>query len=154
MKVEDFLKIKRRPVIKIGPNTTAQAAIQKLVDNNIGALPVCNSKGVMLGIITERDLLKECAHNIAEIDSATAKGVMTKEVAIGIPEDGVDYVMDIMTQKGIRHLPIMDGLKLVGMISARDIIESQLEESKADVRYLSDYIMLLTAILQSTEGEQ
>lgn len=154
MKVEDFLKIKRRPVIKIGPNTTAQAAMQKLVDNNIGALPVCNSKGVMLGIITERDLLKECAQNSAEIDSTTVKGVMTKEVAIGIPEDSVDYVTDIMTQKGIRHLPIMDGLKLVGMISARDIIESQLDESKADVRYLSDYIILLTAILQSTEGEQ
>ena len=149
MKVKDFLKIKSRPVIKIGPNKTIHDAIQKLVKNNIGALPVCDSKGIMLGIITERDLLHVCSQISTEIHSTRVKDIMTKEVAIGIPEDDVDYVMAIMVQKGIRHLPVMDGLKLVGMISARDIVENQLEESKADVRYLSEYIEIINAILQS-----
>jgi len=148
MKVKDFLNIRPRPVIKIAPNKTIHTAIQKLVKNNIGALPVCDSKGVMLGIITERDLLKVCSQLSAQIHSTRVKDVMTKEVAIGIPEDDIDYVMATMTQKGIRHLPIMDGIKLVGMISARDIVENQLEESKADVRYLSEYIEILNAILQ------
>jgi CBS domain-containing protein len=65
---------------------------------------------------------------------------MTKEVAIGIPGDDLDYVMNTMMQKGIRHLPIMAGAKLEGIISARDILEHRLEECRVEVRHLSDYI--------------
>ena len=124
---------------------------KKLVDNDIGALPVCDSKGVMLGIITERDLLKECLQKIAQVSSTTIKDVMTKEVAVSVPEDNIDYVISIMTKKKIRHIPIVEGSKLVGMISARDIVESQLEEYKADVRYYNDYISLLSVIMHYTE---
>ena len=151
MNVEDFLEIKCRPVITIGPDKTIQAALKKLVDNNIGALPVCDSKGVMLGIITERDLLKECLQNITQVSSTTIKDVMTKEVAISVPEDNIDYIISAMTKKKIRHIPVVGGSKLVGMISARDLVESQLEEYKADVRYYNDYISLLSVILQYTD---
>lgn len=65
---------------------------------------------------------------------------MTKDIAVGILEDDLDYVMSVMVQKGIRHLPIMSGPKLEGMISIRDLVEIQLAESKAQVRFLSDYI--------------
>ncbi len=140
MKIKDILKIKGRPIITIGPDETVHAAIQKLVKNNIGALPVCDAKGAMMGIVSERDLLKECSQQIGALSSTKVKNVMTKAVAIGIYEDDIDYIMSIMTQKGIRHLPIMAGGKLEGMISIRDIIEVELEESKAQVRYLSDYM--------------
>ncbi len=60
MKVKDFLKIKGRSVVTIGPDETIHTAIQKLVENNIGALPVCDAKGTMVGIVSERDLLREC----------------------------------------------------------------------------------------------
>jgi len=59
MKISAFLKIKGRPLVTIGPNETISVAIQKLVENDIGALPVCDDKGMLLGIISERDLLKE-----------------------------------------------------------------------------------------------
>lgn len=140
MKIKDLLKIKGRPIITIGPDETVHAAIQKLVKNNIGALPVCDAKGAMMGIVSERDLLKECSQRSGAIGSTKVKNVMTKAVAIGIYEDDIDYIMSIMTQKRIRHLPIMAGGKLEGMISIRDIIEVELEESKAQVRYLSDYM--------------
>ena len=139
-KVKDILKTKGRPVITIGPNETAIAAIQKLVENNIGALPVCDVKGTILGVLSERDLLRECSQRSRAIGSTRVKDIMTKDVVIGVPEDDLDYVMDIMTQKGIRHLPIMVGPKLEGIISMRDIVDAQLEESKATVRLLSDYI--------------
>jgi len=140
MKVKDLLKIKGYTVTTIGPNETTHAAIQKLVENNIGALPVCDTKGTMLGIVSERDLLRVCSQRSRAIDSIKVKDAMTKNIAIGIPEDDLDYVMHIMTQKGIRHLPIMDGPKLAGILSMRDIVEAQLEESKAQVRFLGDYI--------------
>ena len=139
-KVKDFLRTKERPVIAIGPNETVVTAIQKLVENNIGALPVCDVKGTILGILSERDLLKECSQRSRAIGNTRVKDVMTKDVVIGVPEDDLDYVIDIMTQKGIRHLPIMVGPKLEGIISMRDIIDAQLEESKATARLLSDYI--------------
>ena len=140
MKVKDLLKIKGSAVTTIGPNETVHAAIQKLVKNNIGALPVCDAKGAILGIVSERDLLRACSQRSRAIHSTKVKDAMTKDVAIGIPEDDLDYVMSIMTQKGIRHLPIMVGPKLAGMISMRDIVEVQLEESKAQVRFFGDYI--------------
>ena len=139
-KVKDFLRAKGRPVITIGPNETIITAMQKLVENNIGALPVCDIKGMLLGILSERDLLKECAQRSREIGSTRVKDVMTKDVAIGVPEDDLDYVIDIMTQKGIRHLPIMVETKLGGIISMRDVVDAQLEESKATIRLLNDYI--------------
>ena len=140
MKIKDLLKIEGRPVVTIGPKETVHAAIQKLVQNNIGALPVCDANGTILGIVSERDLLKECSQRGRAIDSTKVEDIMIKDIAIGIPEDDIEYAMSIMTQKGIRHLPIMVGPKLENMISIRDIVETQLEQSKAQVRYLTDYI--------------
>jgi CBS domain-containing protein len=139
MKVKDFLKIKGRSVITIGPDETIHTAIQKLVENNIGALPVCDAKGTMVGIVSERDLLRECGQ-CSDAKKTKIKDVMTAEVVIGVLEDNLDFVMNTMMQKGIRHIPIMDGAKLVNIISARDIIEERLEECQVDVRNLNDYI--------------
>ncbi len=135
MKIRDFLKIKDAPVITIGLNETVCLAIQKLVENDIGALPVCNEEGELLGIITERDLLKECLQRSSVIGNTTVEDVMTKNVAVGTPEDNLDYATSIMKQKRIRHLPIVVGQKLEGIISIRDIVNLQLEETKAEVRY-------------------
>jgi len=135
MKIRDFLKIKGRLVITIGPKETVSVAIQKLVENNIGALPVCNDKGELLGIISERDILKECFACIDAFANIKIQDVMTKQVAIGHPEDDLDYVTSVMKQKRIRHLPIVVGQKLEGIISMRDIVDMQLEEVKAELRY-------------------
>ena len=136
MKIRDFLKLKGRPVITIGPNETVSVAIQKLVENDIGALPVCSNNGALLGIISERDLLKECFRLISAIGITKVQDVMTKHVAVGIPEDDLDYVTWVMKQKRIRHLPIVIGQKVVGMVSMRDIVDMQLEETKVEIRYM------------------
>ncbi len=139
MKIKDFLKIKGRPVITIGPDETLHAAIQNLVENNIGALPVCNASGTLVGIVSERDLLREYGQ-CSDSKKIKIADVMTTGVVIGVIEDDLDYVMNTMKQKGIRHIPIMDGAKLVNIISARDIIEERLEACQVDVRHLKDYI--------------
>jgi len=139
-KVRICLEMKGPRLITIGPDDTVETAIGKLVDNKIGAMPVCDGKGNLMGIISERDLLKECAQRAKNIDKTLIRDIMISNVVIGILEDDLDYVMDIMTQKGIRHLPIMDGPKLEGMISIRDVVDIQLEKSKAEARFLNDYI--------------
>ena len=136
MKISDFLRIKAHPVITIGPNDTLSSAIQKLVENNIGALPVCDNQGVLVGIISERDLLKECFRHSSSLGNTRVQDVMTKSVAVGTPEDDLDYATSVMKQKGIRHLPIVVGQKIAGIISIRDIVSFQLEETKAQIRYI------------------
>jgi len=136
MKIRDFLKIKGRPVITIGPNETLSSAIQKLVENDIGALPVCNEKGMLVGIISERDLLKECFQRSSILSNTKVQDTMTKSVAVSTPEDDLDYATSVMKQKRIRHLPIVVDQKLEGIISIRDIVSFQLEETKAQIRYV------------------
>jgi len=139
-KVRDFLRTRTRPVITIGPNDSAEMAIRKLVDNDIGALPVCDAKGSIHGIISERDLLKECAERPKSLAGTKIKDLMVTDVVIGVLDDDLDYVMDIMTQRCFRHLPIMEGTELRGMISIRDVVDELLKQSKSHVRFLSDYI--------------
>ena len=136
MKIRDFLKIKGRPVITIKPDEVVSAAIQKLIKNNIGALPVCNDNDELVGIISERDLLKECSRHGCDIGTNRVQGVMTRRVAVGSPEDEVDYATSVMKQERIRHLPIVVDRKIMGIVSMRDIVDMQLEETMALVRYV------------------
>ena len=135
MKIRDLLKIKGRPVITTGPNETVAAAIQKLVEHDRGSIPVCNEKGELVGIITERDIVRKCFLRTEPLASIKIEEVMTKGVAIGAPEDDLDYAISVMKQKRIRHLPIVDHQKVVGMISMRDLLDVQLSETKAEIRY-------------------
>lgn len=136
MKIRDFLKINDRPVITIGPSETITAAMQKLVENDIGALPVLNNKNELLGIISQRDLLKECFQHSSTVGVTKVQDVMTQHVIIGTPEDDLDYVTTVMKQHKIRHLPIVVAQKLEGVISMRDNCDLQLKECETQTRYI------------------
>lgn len=136
MKMRDFLKINDRPVITIGPTETISAAMQKLVENDIGALPVLNDKNELLGIISQRDLLKECFQHSSTVGTTKVQDVMTQRVIIGTLEDDLDYVTTVMKQNNIRHLPIVVARKLKGIISMRDNCNLQLKECETQTRYV------------------
>ena len=135
MKIRDLLKIKGRPVITIRPTETVAAAIQKLAEYDRGSIPVCNEKGELVGIITERDIVRKCFVPMDTLAVVKIEDVMTKGVAVGAPEDDLDYAISVMKQKRIRHLPIMDQQQVVGMISMRDLLDVQLSETKAEIHY-------------------
>ncbi len=139
MKIRDLLAGKdakyRVPAI-VEPNENISVAIQKMVTFDRGAISVCNENGELLGIITERDIVRKCFTSIATFENIKVKNIMTEEVAIGHPEDDLDYAIDVMKQKRIRHLPIVDKREVVGMVSMRDLIGVQLAECKAEIRYV------------------
>jgi CBS domain-containing protein len=135
MKIRDIVKTKDLSVVTIGPEETLRAAVQILVDNNIGALPVCEEDGTLLGIISERDLLKQFSLRTGDLDNIKVEEVMTRDVAVGYPDDDLDYASTVMKKKRIRHLPILSGKKVEAIISQRDINEIQLKETTARVRY-------------------
>ena len=140
MKINDILKMKDfkyRAAATVRPNETVSEVIKKLIEHNCGSLPVCNDQGELVGIITERDIVRKCFGRSGDFSKIKINDVMTEQVAVCIPEDDLDYAINVMKQKKIRHLPIVDGQKVVGMISMRDIFGVQYEETKAEIRYAS-----------------
>jgi CBS domain-containing protein len=142
MKIKDISRIKGREVITVKPHNTLSEAIKKLVNNKIGAMPVCDFKGTLLGILSERDVLRWIHRGNTDMTKTQVKDVMTYKVVIGDPEDNLENALKIMTEKGIRHLPVLVGTRVVGMLSLRDVIEEQLTErrSRAGVVSLNEYI--------------
>jgi len=140
MKIKDISRIKGREVITVKANSTLSEAIEKMVNNSIGALPVCEADEKLVGVISERDILRSLYQRSNDIGTTRIRDVMTKDVIVGVPDDDVESTLKIMSDKGIRHLPVMSGEKIVGMLSIRDVIEEKLTERNTQVRYLHDYI--------------
>ena len=150
MKTKDILRVKGNDVITIGPDETVQEAIRKLNEYGIGALVVTGEREEISGIITERDILRECDKRCVFLSEppqreqtnwpSLVRDVMKRDLIVGVPDDGLDYVMGIMTKNRIRHLPIMDGKKLAGIISIGDVINAHLKETEFENRMLNEYI--------------
>lgn len=140
MKLKDISRINGRELVTAGPNDTIKQAAEKLISHKIGALPVCEADGKLVGIISERDILKGLHDRSKDITDAKVKDLMTREVIVGVPEDDLEEILKTMTEKGVRHLPVMGGPRIIAMLSIRDVIEERLTECHTQVRYLNDYI--------------
>lgn len=140
MKIKDIRRISGREIVTVGPNDTIAKAVDTLFDHKIGALPVCEADGKLVGIISERDILKGLHQRNKDITNTKVRDLMTKDVLVGIPEDDLEETLRTMTEKGVRHLPVMGGPGVIGMLSMRDVIEERLTECHTQVRYLNDYI--------------
>ncbi len=149
MRVTDILRQKGSDVVTIAVDKTVHDAICKLNEHGIGALIVTGESGEISGIISERDIMRECGERCAPLEDPAqghgacpglVKDVMTKDLIIGVPDDDLNYVMAVMTKNKIRHLPILEGGKLAGIISIGDVVNAHVEESDYENRLLKDYI--------------
>lgn len=144
MKIGELLNskdFKYRTVVTVEPNETILAAIQKLSEHDTGSLPVCNDKGELVGIISERDIVRKAfTQPDASMQKLRVKDVMSTRIIIGSPDNDLSYAIMVMKERRIRHLPIVDKLKVIGMISMRDLLGMQLEESQTEIRLLSDHV--------------
>ncbi len=140
MKVADLLKSKGQQVITILPDEPVFQAMQKLVENSIGAVIVCNEGGKPVGIISERDIVKAAYGNYDTLRSKKVTDLMSSNLIVAIPEDDIDYIMGIMTQNRIRHLPIVTKDGIAGIISIGDIVKYQLQQVQVKNRYLEEFM--------------
>lgn len=140
MKVKDILKDKGSKVATIAADATICDVVNTLVEKNIGSLLVLDEKGGIAGIITERDILKQCNKCLDKFSETKVGEVMTKKLIVASPDDDLDYVENIMIKNRVRHLPIISGQKLEGIISIGDLVYVLRGECKVENRYLKDYI--------------
>ena len=140
MKIENISKLSATGLQTISPDKTVLEASQKLVEFNIGALPVCDAEGGLVGIITERDILRETAKHGSEAVGNKIAGVMTRNVMTCTADDDIETAMRIMTERRIRHLPVVAGGDLVDIISIGDLVKSKLDGANEEIRLLRDYV--------------
>jgi CBS domain-containing protein len=140
MKVAEILNRKGRQVFTIGVEQTALDAVRQLVERNVGSLVVLSGDGHKLGgIITERDILRECNRRFALLDKTRVGEVMSTDVLTGTSQDDIGQVLGLMTERRVRHLPIVDGGQVVGMVSIGDVgkqIQHACEVENADLKDL------------------
>jgi CBS domain-containing protein len=110
-----------------------------LVEHNIGSVVVAEDQ-VVQGILTERDVLRLAAKDPAAMASLKVEDIMTRDVVVGLPEDTVDYVMEIMTRNRIRHLPVVDDGWMHGILSIGDVVNALRTKVEVENRYMRDYI--------------
>lgn len=138
MKLREILRHKGSDVHSASPSDTLGDAVLWLVKNNCGALIIMEEDRAV-GIITERDVLRACAELPQPLE-ASVRDHMTTKLITATPDDNVEHVMGLMTNHRIRHLPVMEGDGLVGIISIGDVVKSQHDELSNENRYLKQYI--------------
>lgn len=139
MLVRDILAEKGKLVHTCAPDDTLADVVDLLVGHNIGSLVVMKD-GEMVGIVTERDILRACAGAHGALDRVSVRERMTRCPATISPHDEIADVMCVMTERRIRHLPVVEGGSLVGIISIGDTVKAQNEELCRENHYLKSYI--------------
>jgi CBS domain-containing protein len=140
MKVRDVLHIKGRQIFSITPEESIQDAVHALMAHRIGALLVIDADGLTRGIVTERDVLRECAHGADRLQSISVRSAMTADVVVGRLDDEIDDALGVMTKHRIRHMPIMDGGRVAGLVSIGDLVKACLDETASENGFLKEYI--------------
>ena len=140
MKAKDILAAKGNRVVTIEKDTTVIDAMSIFSANRIGSLLIVDKENAILGIIAARDVLMAVINHLEEIKTLTVDKIMTTNLIVGTEDDKVEYIQAIMTENRIRHVPILAGKELKGMISIGDVVKIQLKEKDVENKYLKDYI--------------
>lgn len=140
MNVETILRTKGRAVATIRPEETIGAAVAQLIARNIGALVVSEDGESVDGIVSERDLVHALATRGADLLSLEVAEIMTRPVVTCDPADSVEQLMAEMTNRRIRHFPVVEDGRLCGIVSIGDVVKNRLDEVEFEARSLRSFI--------------
>ena len=138
MKVMQILREKGTTVYTISPRAELRTAIDWLNTHRIGALVVLDEGGGLAGIVSERDIIEALARSDSRVLSERVSTIMTRDVITCAPEDRLDDLMAVMTRRRVRHLVVIDGGRLAGIVSIGDLVKAQLTELELKSSVLRD----------------
>jgi CBS domain-containing protein len=128
--VAEYLKKKGAEIYSVRPNVTVYGALELMAEKNIGAVVVTDEEGKLHGIFSERDFARKMIIKGRNANTTKVKEIMTTLVVSVNPDTRIHECMALMTEKRIRHLPVLDGEKLVGVVSIGDVVKSMLTEQE------------------------
>jgi CBS domain-containing protein len=140
MLVENVLGRNPQKIVSVTPTTPIQEAMGLLISNRIGCLLALDDEDKLVGILSDKDILSRVYDTEGDYHTLTVKDLMTTELIVGLPTDDLDYVARVMEKNTIRHMPIIKDDSLVGVISMRDIVKTQLANREVENRYLVDML--------------
>jgi len=132
----------------ISKNETVYDAAKLMTERTIGALPVVEGERVV-GIFSERDIMNRVVARNLNPQKTTVEQVMTKELIVGSPEEDISQILVRMKQANIRHLPIVEHEKLVGIISFRDLLQADISEKAEEIKIMTAYIHYIPPTFES-----
>ena len=140
MKAKDILAAKGSNVVTIHEDKLLVDAMSLFFSNRIGSLIVVDYDGSIKGIVAPNDVLKAVYNHAETLTSLKVGDVMTRDVIAATIEDDIEYLLAIITENRIRHIPILSNNKLVGIVSIGDVVKARLSVQDVENRYLKDYI--------------
>jgi CBS domain-containing protein len=140
MKVKDILATKGSRVVTIELSTKVFDAMKIFSANRVGSLLVVDKDDNILGIVAARDVLMAVVNHYDTIKEISVKEIMTTDLIVCSEDDDIEYVQAIMTENRVRHVPVLEGKELKGLISIGDVVKSQMKEVDVENKYLKDYI--------------
>lgn len=140
MHVAAVLKRKGNRIVSAAPADTVAAIARLLTEHRIGAVLVVEEDGRPVGILSERDIVRAIARDGADALSRPASDLMTRELITGQPTDTVADLMAVMTDRRIRHIPILEESRIVGVISIGDVVKARIDDAELEVESLRGFV--------------
>jgi CBS domain-containing protein len=140
MNVARILKDKGRSVVMLAPEASVRTVVETLAKERIGALILCDGDRRVVGIISERDIVRMLASGGAAVLDQPVASFMTKDVRTCTERDTVDWLMEEMTAHRFRHLPVVEGGRLVGIVSIGDVVKQRIAAAELEAASMREYI--------------
>ena len=141
MTVSIILAAKGRNVISVEPNATLSSAVALLAEKRIGAVVVLGVDSRIVGILSERDIVRALAERGAAALNAPVSQIMTRKVSTCTEAETISSIMERMTEGKFRHVPVVDRGRLVGIVSIGDVVKHRLQQMESDSAAMRDYIL-------------
>ncbi len=140
MRISDILRSKGNAVSTVRPDATVRQLLAALAEHNIGALVVSEDGESIVGIVSERDVVRQMHDRGAGLLEAAVSSIMTADVRTCTPDEDVDLLRSTMTEHRIRHVPVVRDSKLIGIVSIGDVVKSTISELETEREHLVGYI--------------
>ena len=144
MRLQDILAVKGTIVFTTSPDVPLAEVVRQMIEHNVGAMLVCERDLTigerLVGIVSERDLLRCFAAGKCDLALLKVAEIMTTKLVTAKPTDSVTELMGVMTTHRVRHVPVMNGERLVGVVSIGDLLKAQHDHLVAENQFMRDYI--------------
>jgi CBS domain-containing protein len=140
MKISDVVRNKGSKVATVAPEATVTVLLRQLAEHGVGAMVVQSTDGVLTGIVSERDVVRQLDQNGSALLDWTVDRIMTKDVATCSPGDAIEDVMRLMTDRRLRHVPVMVDGGLAGIVSIGDLVKTRIDDLVSTTAHLEHYI--------------